>query len=1042
MDNHYVQLVGGPCGQHGPYTFYKAFKFVKNGEKRIMTLSEFFFVKLWMDSDLVCIGELQLLWMDKNSEQVLASLRLYFLPENTPEGRMDHGEDEVLAISEKVVLRVEDLITWITLDAEWGWGRSARYVRGRCDPSLEIPEPKISARLTESSLDFSDVERERKLSDIKPPKGPSVIILSYPRYCRYRAILKRLEGVEDDQLKHRFVNALGGIRVKNDNTKILYCRDTFDYPELEGHELLCNHLAPKLKGRPRGKRKKRSISPGSESNESESSVSNVFNSGKNKLTISGGRNGLRCDRGATRRSTRSSESNAESQDFVKRLTAFMKKNKTPIGRIPSLGYRELDLYSFYTKVERIGGYEAVTQNRLWKSIFDDLSGHQTSTSAATVIRRHYERFLLSYEKHLKGGEYNKLLATTDRRRLKSKTGSSTSMSDAESSEGTSRSGNSTPVPQLQTPSTSTPSTPTECKDFMGIKVETTKSLRSVRVKPERMRDMKEIGSSATAPSSNMQPEEEVVLIKEENKIPEKDPEPSTGAVAPVQIISPEKSTSPAEGKENIPIYNDENDVHTKTSSSNNCPEDADLVEVPYKPKSPEIIDLESDKYTSKSNNNNTISITNHANHINNNNNNCTTNNNKNAGDVKKGKLDILKEGGLEVTPVRNFPPQLPIRTSTIHKMSIEKHHMPPPSINASLIKRPSPMATPPLKSAKYQFNYNTPPKVVQSKSIYTPSQMTVYGDPKDIIQPQIHQVQTPKFIGGPPAASGTSSGTYKPITDLLDLTVKSPQKAADYVRAPPVIPPKLQSNGINRYGAPSLPLLEGRRLNHNLEITLVGPNGQRTPPMTSPQLPPHLQHPQSPQLMHHQQQQQVPQVQARPHKKQRHHSSSSSTSSTSKHQQYKLPPTAAPTVPSGGHKRALNDYYASSSKAACVEENGKQQRLGNASAVTNLYAPPMYNASKSKSKFAPTSPSMLLPNFPMPPTAPVSSAQSKGIPPPYLIDPMYYQSLYNNSRFSTPLPFPMPGGPNMPYLSLFQNLPMWTDSHASIASNDSKVKKP
>lgn len=57
-----------------------------------MTLSEFFFVKLWIDSDLVCIGELQLLWMDKNSDQVLSSLRLYFLPENTPEGRMDHGE--------------------------------------------------------------------------------------------------------------------------------------------------------------------------------------------------------------------------------------------------------------------------------------------------------------------------------------------------------------------------------------------------------------------------------------------------------------------------------------------------------------------------------------------------------------------------------------------------------------------------------------------------------------------------------------------------------------------------------------------------------------------------------------------------------------------------------------------------------------------------------------------------------------------------------------------------------------------------------------
>lgn len=87
--------MGGPCGHHGPYTFYKAFKYLKNGAKRVVSLCEFFFVKLWSDSDLVCIGELQLLWVDKNSEQMLASLRLYFLPENTPEGRIDHGEVSV-----------------------------------------------------------------------------------------------------------------------------------------------------------------------------------------------------------------------------------------------------------------------------------------------------------------------------------------------------------------------------------------------------------------------------------------------------------------------------------------------------------------------------------------------------------------------------------------------------------------------------------------------------------------------------------------------------------------------------------------------------------------------------------------------------------------------------------------------------------------------------------------------------------------------------------------------------------------------------------
>lgn len=87
------KLIGVPCGHHGPYTFYKAFKYSKNGKTNILALSEFFFVKLWNDSDFVSIGELQLLWEDKNTEQTLASLRLYILPENTPDGRSDfHGE--------------------------------------------------------------------------------------------------------------------------------------------------------------------------------------------------------------------------------------------------------------------------------------------------------------------------------------------------------------------------------------------------------------------------------------------------------------------------------------------------------------------------------------------------------------------------------------------------------------------------------------------------------------------------------------------------------------------------------------------------------------------------------------------------------------------------------------------------------------------------------------------------------------------------------------------------------------------------------------
>lgn len=87
----FFQLLGGACFSHGPYTFYKA---VRIGNGRVLRLGSFFLTKLWSDADLVSIGELQLLWMDsRGPNQPLASLRLYFLPENTPDGRRDtHGE--------------------------------------------------------------------------------------------------------------------------------------------------------------------------------------------------------------------------------------------------------------------------------------------------------------------------------------------------------------------------------------------------------------------------------------------------------------------------------------------------------------------------------------------------------------------------------------------------------------------------------------------------------------------------------------------------------------------------------------------------------------------------------------------------------------------------------------------------------------------------------------------------------------------------------------------------------------------------------------
>lgn len=93
--------------------------------------------------------------------------------------------------------------------------------------------------------------------------------------------MKRLEGVHNKWLRNSLVTALGGFSVPCRDTRVLFCKDTFDYPDLEGHELLCNHLAPKINLRSKKKKKKQSTSPGeTDSNESESSLSTISSSTK------------------------------------------------------------------------------------------------------------------------------------------------------------------------------------------------------------------------------------------------------------------------------------------------------------------------------------------------------------------------------------------------------------------------------------------------------------------------------------------------------------------------------------------------------------------------------------------------------------------------------------------------------------------------------------------------------------------------------------------------------------------------------------------
>lgn len=303
-------------------------------------------------------------------------------------------------------------------------------------------------------------------------------MLSYPRYCRYRATQRRLENIEDDEIRSTLIESLSGFIAARPNTKVMFCRDTFDYPELETHDLLCNHLAPRLKGRPRGKRKKtlsgspshRDDSLGSDSNESEESECSVkarFKVGRlvcrpqlrynhrptRSKTISESAEHKPIRLTVRKTSTRSihvvksdeddenqedqeeedddDEINTEEMDgeahdltsgnedqrfkkepldkqmsglspdkieegtFLMKLYKFMIVRNTPIPKVIWLELKNLNLHAIFKRVQDLGGFDRVTECKMWRSLFDD----SATPWFNTISRKDYERVLLPYEEN-------------------------------------------------------------------------------------------------------------------------------------------------------------------------------------------------------------------------------------------------------------------------------------------------------------------------------------------------------------------------------------------------------------------------------------------------------------------------------------------------------------------------------------------------------------------------------------------------------------------------------------------------------------------
>lgn len=156
------------------------------------------------------------------------------------------GQDEVVAVSRKMVVRVEDLVRWSCVQPSCWSSRvkaatcgtngirrppQAEDSDGGSEPFKDKTESKKRLIYQEVPVQTGDVNRLCLSDDLVGTNG--VKVLSYPQYCRFRSLQRRvLDNARGPGLQDPHLLALGGIKALP-NTRLMYCRDTFSHPALE-----------------------------------------------------------------------------------------------------------------------------------------------------------------------------------------------------------------------------------------------------------------------------------------------------------------------------------------------------------------------------------------------------------------------------------------------------------------------------------------------------------------------------------------------------------------------------------------------------------------------------------------------------------------------------------------------------------------------------------------------------------------------------------------------------------------------------------------
>ncbi|XP_047512815.1 AT-rich interactive domain-containing protein 4B isoform X2 [Pieris napi] len=91
------------------------------------------------------------------------------------------------------------------------------------------------------------------------------------------------------------------------------------------------------------------------------------------------------------------EPREEKDHFVAQLYKFMDDRGTPLNRNPTIANRDIDLYRLFRVVQKVGGYNRVTNQNQWKTIADKMGFLPVTPSITNLCKQAYKKFLHSFE---------------------------------------------------------------------------------------------------------------------------------------------------------------------------------------------------------------------------------------------------------------------------------------------------------------------------------------------------------------------------------------------------------------------------------------------------------------------------------------------------------------------------------------------------------------------------------------------------------------------------------------------------------------------